>query len=142
MPSIVNFPAILRSHLTVPHNPTCTMRAGLYIQVVWAVPRSLATTWGIAVAFFSKGYLDGSVRPVYFTQAMCSPGKRCSMTCIRFPHSEIPGSKVVCTSPRLIAAYHVLHRLLVPRHPPGALYSLTEKSHLVGSGGDTLQPKF
>ena len=29
MPSIDNFPAILRSRLTVPHNPTCTMRAGL-----------------------------------------------------------------------------------------------------------------
>ena len=28
-----------------------------------------------------------------------------------FPHSEIPGSKPVCGSPRLIAAYHVLHRL-------------------------------
>ena len=26
-------------------------------------------------------------------------------------HSEIPGSKVICTSPELIAAYHVLLRL-------------------------------
>ena len=26
-------------------------------------------------------------------------------------HSEISGSKVICTSPKLIAAYHVLHRL-------------------------------
>jgi hypothetical protein len=41
-----------------------------------------------------------------------------------FPHSEIRGSKVVRTSPRLIAAYHVLHRLLVPRHPPNALKTL------------------
>ena len=48
------------------------------------------------------------------------------MTCTGLPHSEIPGSKVVCTSPRLIAAYHVLHRLLVPRHPPYALCSLTK----------------
>ena len=36
-------------------------------------------------------------------------------------HSEIPGFKVVCTYPGLIAAYHVLHRLHVPRHPPYAL---------------------
>ena len=50
------------------------------------------------------------------------------MTCTGLPHSEIPGSKVICTSPRLIAAYHVLHRLLVPRHPPYALCSLT-KNH-------------
>ena len=44
-----------------------------------------------------------------------------------FPHSEIPGSKPVCGSPRLIAACHVLHRLLLPRHPPCALSSLTTK---------------
>ena len=40
------------------------------------------------------------------------------------PHSEIPGSAPACGSPRLIAAYHVLHRLLTPRHPPCALCSL------------------
>jgi hypothetical protein len=34
------------------------------------------------------------------------------------PHSEISGSKRVCRSPKLIAAYHVLHRLVSPRHPP------------------------
>ena len=44
-----------------------------------------------------------------------------------FPHSEIPGSKPACGSPRLIAACHVLHRLLLPRHPPCALSSLTIK---------------
>ena len=37
------------------------------------------------------------------------------------PHSEMSGSKVVCTYPNLIAAYHVLLRLLEPRHPPFAL---------------------
>ena len=36
-------------------------------------------------------------------------------------HSEIRGSRVICTYPRLIAAYHVLHRLCEPRHPPCAL---------------------
>src|ERR1700693_5772194 len=45
----------------------------------------------------------------------------------RVPHSEIPGSKPACGSPRLIAACHVLHRLLAPRHPPYALSSLTIK---------------
>ena len=44
-----------------------------------------------------------------------------------FPHSDIHGSKLVSSSPRLIAAYNVLHRLLVPRHPPYALSSLTFK---------------
>ena len=42
-----------------------------------------------------------------------------------FPHSEIFGSTPVCGSPKLIAAYRVLHRLLAPRHPPYALSSLT-----------------
>ena len=41
------------------------------------------------------------------------------------PHSDIPGSKLVCSSPGLIAAYRVLHRLLAPRHSPYALSSLT-----------------
>ena len=45
-----------------------------------------------------------------------------------FPHSEIRGSKVVRTSPRLIAAYHVLHRLSAPRHPPDTLTTL-DRSH-------------
>ena len=41
-----------------------------------------------------------------------------------FPHSEIPGSKLILSSPGLIAEYHVLHRLLLPRHPPNALLAL------------------
>ena len=41
-----------------------------------------------------------------------------------FPHSEIFGSKCIGNSPKLIAAYHVLHRLSVPRHPPNALLVL------------------
>ena len=36
-------------------------------------------------------------------------------------HSETRGSKVTCTSPRIIAAYRVLRRLREPRHPPCAL---------------------
>ena len=41
-----------------------------------------------------------------------------------FPHSEIHGSKLVLSSPWLIAEYHVFHRLLLPRHPPNALFAL------------------
>ena len=41
-----------------------------------------------------------------------------------FPHSEIHGSKPIPGSPWLIAGYHVLHRLLLPRHPPNALIAL------------------
>ena len=45
--------------------------------------------------------------------------------CGGFPHSEISGSMLICSSPKLIAAYHVLHRLLMPRHSPCALCNLT-----------------
>jgi hypothetical protein len=51
------------------------------------------------------------------------------------PHSEIPGSKLICSSPGLIAACHVLHRLLAPRHSPYTLSSLTiRKSELTITG--------
>src|SRR5699024_11548310 len=51
---------------------------------------------------------------------------------IGLSHSEIRGSKVICTYPQLIAAYHVLHRLREPRHPPCALtYFLSYRSRMV-----------
>ena len=37
------------------------------------------------------------------------------------PHSDICGSRDICSSPQLFAAYHVLLRLREPRHPPFAL---------------------
>ena len=48
------------------------------------------------------------------------------------PHSDISGSKPVCGSPKLIAACHVLHRLLVPSHPPLALSYLTTEKQFLG----------
>ena len=45
-------------------------------------------------------------------------------TNVRFSHSEISGSKLACSSPKLIAAGHVFHQSLAPRHPPCALYNL------------------
>ena len=62
----------------------------------------------------------------YFIQ--CTVLEYCSSG---FPHSEISGSTDICSSPKLIAACHVLHRLLMPRHSPCALYSLTKEIHLV-----------
>ena len=51
-----------------------------------------------------------------------------------FPHSDICGSSDICSSPQLIAACHVLHRLPVPRHPPYALSNLTKLRLPVASG--------
>ena len=73
-----------------------------------AVPISLATTLGISVDFFSCSYLDVSVRRVRFTH-LCI---QCVMTTrAGFPHSEICGSKCVCSLP---AAYR---KLLRPSSP-------------------------
>ena len=91
---------------------------------VWPLPRSLATTSGISVDFFSSPYLDVSVQAVPHVHLciQCTLTEYCSAG---FPHSEIFGSKPICGSPKLIAACRVLHRLSVPRHSPCALYSLT-----------------
>ena len=90
---------------------------------VWPLPLSLATTRRISFDFSSSGYLDVSV-----------PGVPLINLCIQlmihgsspwaFPHSDIRGSKLICSSPRLFAAYHVLLRLPMPRHSPYALLCL------------------
>src|SRR5262245_64426345 len=56
---------------------------------------------------------------------MYSASRYLPMTASGFSHSEISGSTPACGFPELIAANHVLHRLLAPRHPPRALSSLT-----------------
>ncbi len=82
---------------------------------VWAPPRSIATTWGITIVFFSSRYLDVSVRGVG------SPFGATALHTAGLPHSETPGSQDICSSPGIIAACHVLLRLREPRHPPYAL---------------------
>ena len=92
---------------------------------VWPLSISLAATLEIdKFSFSSSPYLDVSVQAVplhtlwigVWMHEVCSCG---------FPHSDICGSVDICSSPQLFAAYHVFHRLLVPRHPPCALFCLT-----------------
>ena len=92
--------------------------------LVWALPISLAATFGITVVFSSSGYLDVSVHRVPLL-TLCIGLRILEVCSSGFPHSDISGSKDICSSPKLFAAYHVLHRLLVPRHPPYALISIT-----------------
>src|SRR5438105_15634647 len=47
---------------------------------------------------------------------------------VGFPIRRSRGQRLVSTSPGLIAAAHVLHRLSAPRHPPCALVLLIEKN--------------
>ena len=76
------------------------------------------------VSFSSSGYLDVSVPRVPFLQ-LCIGCRIHEVCSCGFPHSDICGSKIICISPQLFAAYHVFLRLSVPRHPPCALFRLT-----------------
>ena len=91
---------------------------------------SLAATKEIDVSFSSSGYLDVSVPRVPFVY-LCIQYTMTEVCSARFPHSEIDGSMDICSSPSLIAAYHVFRRLSVPRHPPCALCSMTTSMYSV-----------
>ena len=91
---------------------------------VWARSISLAATLDIEFSFFSSGYLDVSVHRVPFHTLWIGVWMT-GVLPAGFPHSDIRGSLNICFSPRLFAAYHVFLRLLVPRHPPCALFCLT-----------------
>ena len=115
--SFQNRSATVRSHKCSPNPGVHALRFGLF-----RVRSPLLTESN--VSFSSSGYLDVSVPRVPFHKLWI----HLWMTVVHtagFPHSEISGSKDICSSPKLIAAYHVFHRLSVPRHPPCALLRLT-----------------
>ena len=58
---------------------------------VWAIPRSLATTWGVTIVFLSSGYLDVSVRRVG-PYTLCFQVQATGLQPAGFSHSEIRGS--------------------------------------------------
>jgi hypothetical protein len=61
---------------------------------------------------------------------MCSGRGTCALPHVGSPIRKSPGRRLFSTSPGLIAAVHVLHRLLAPRHPPLALSILTRRTPL------------
>jgi hypothetical protein len=83
--------------------------------MVWAVPLSLAATNGIDFSFSSSCYLDVSVHHVSHAH-LCI--QHASVRESRDQHSFV-------NSPGLIADFHALQSLLMPRHPPYTLSSLT-----------------
>ena len=91
---------------------------------VWPLSISLAATLEIEFSFSSSGYLDVSVHRVPFHTLWIGVWMT-GVLPAGFPHSDICGSMDICSSPQLFAAYHVFLRLLVPRHPPCALFCLT-----------------
>ena len=107
--------------------------------MVWAGPRSLAATSGVTDLFSFPAGTEmvhfPALASVTYGFSHGNPG----MSRDGLPHSEICGSKLVCSSPQLIAAYHVLHRLLAPRHSPCALSSLTIRTRAVRFVGSRLR---
>ena len=93
------------------------------LLLVWPLSLSLATTYEISVDFSSSSYLDVSVQRVPLIY-LCIQYMIYGSSPYVFPHSEICGSMLICSSPQLIAACHVFLRLLMPRHSPCALVCL------------------
>ena len=74
--------------------------------------------------------------------AMYSPYVTGALPPVGFPIRKSPGQSLFSGSPKLIAAYHVLHRLSLPRHPPYALSSLTIKKPLINTAVHTSENAF
>ena len=83
---------------------------------VWAVPRSLATTWGITIVFFSSGYLDVSV-PRVRLPLKAGYGAFSTMGCPIRKSADQP----VCASPRslsqLITSFIAFESQGIPHTP-------------------------
>ena len=120
-PSLAGFPKTILLNLLNqfrgPNPGVHALRFGLF-------PFRSPLLWKSHVVFSSSGYLDVSVHRVPFHSLWIGLWIL-EVFSSRFPHSDISGSMDICSSPKLFAAYHVFHRLLVPRHPPCALSSIT-----------------
>ena len=127
-PSLAGFPkTVLLSSLNQFRGPNPSMHARWFGLFRFRSPLLSESH----VVFSSSGYLDVSVHRVPFLNLWI--GLRIlEVSSSGFPHSEISGSMGICPSPKLFAAYHVLHRLLVPRHPPYALISITKRFKSTG----------
>ena len=91
-------------------------------------PHTCRNTYGLGSSPFARHYLGNHCYFLFLWVLRCFSSPRSPpiiwMTGLQpagLSHSDIHGSRVICTSPWLNAAYHVLHRLQEPRHPPHAL---------------------
>ena len=97
-------------------------------HLVVLLPRWRRNTIGLGSSAFARHYLRNHFCFLLLRVLRCFSSPRslpyAGMTGLLpagLPHSDIRGSRVICTYPRLFAAYHVLLRLREPRHPPSAL---------------------
>ena len=73
--------------------------------------------------------------PACLAHPMYSGTRPSALPLVGFPIRRSRGQRSVSTSPGLIAAAHVLLRLLAPRHPPCALSLLIVKNSYIRSYG-------
>jgi hypothetical protein len=100
---------LLSSNFDLMSNSKCSPTTPkLHATLVWALPFSLATTWGIIIIFFSCGYLDVSVLRVGFSFEMIY------LQYNRLSHSEIFGYNARVQLPE---AYRSLPRPSSPHRP-------------------------
>ena len=100
-------------------------------------PRWISSS-GLGSSYFARHYFRNRVFFLFLWVLRCFSSPRSPpihyfthvwinqlFSWLEFPHSDIHGLLNICFSPWLFAAYHVFLRLLVPRHSPYALSSLT-----------------
>ena len=111
----------------------------LNLQMTYCSPNPKSiTTSGLGSSYFARHYSRNRVFFLFLWVLRCFSSPRYLLIhyfthvqvirllpLIEFPHSDIYGLMDICSSPQLFAACHVLLRLLVPRHSPYALCSLT-----------------
>ena len=112
-------PAALSSAFRFPQRP----------RVAVLLPRRRLNAGGLGCSAFARHYSRNHFCFLFLRVLRCFSSPRSPPEQVRvprlhrggLPHSETRGSKAICASPRLIAAYRVLRRLPEPRHPPDAL---------------------
>ena len=102
------------------------------------LPQHCLNNIGLGFSPFARHYLGNHFCFLLLRVLRCFSSPRLPPTLSRIlylqysglPHSDTDGSRVVCTSPSLFAAYRVLLRLREPRYPPSALISFFFYSYI------------
>ena len=87
------------------------------VDIAVLQPRARRDAPGLGSSAFARHYLRNHCCFLFLQVLRCFSSLRSPhivVMCLQhigFPHSDIRGSKVICTSPRLFAACHVLPRL-------------------------------
>ena len=112
---------------SMPHSSIC-LCSPHSCRIAVLQPRPVREPVGLGFSPFARHYSGNHFCFLFLPLLRCFSSRRSptieSVTDLQsagLPHSEISGSRVICTSPELFAAYRVLLRLREPRHPPVAL---------------------